>query len=128
MVQMQFMFCWNFVLRYRSVARFRTGQWRLTEKCGGKCFRVSVVLYTYGGTFEKQQLARTSEKLHGDEFQNLCSKLLILSGCTNSGAAASTVYRVAPDICSLITGLFFSFRTKMSVYVHQAESEVHRSL
>jgi hypothetical protein len=24
-----------------------------------------VVMYYYGGTFEKQQLARTSEKLHG---------------------------------------------------------------
>jgi hypothetical protein len=64
-------------------------------------------MYTYGVTFEKQQLARTSEKLHGEEFQNLFLKLLISSGCTNSGAGASTFCSVAPDIYSLITAVVF---------------------
>lgn len=82
----------------------------------------------YGSTFEKQQLARISERLICEESIPLCSKFLILSGCTNSGAEASTFYSVAPDIYSLITAVFFSFLTKMSAYTHQAESEVHRSL
>jgi len=86
-------------------------------------------MYSYAGTFEKLQLARTSEKLHDEELQNLCSKFLILSGCKNSGAGAYTFYSVAPDIYSLITAVFFSpFRTKMSADMHQAESEVHRLL
>jgi len=64
-----------------------------------------------GGTFENQQLARTSEKLHGEEFQNMCSKLLMLSECTNSGAGASTCYSVAPDIYSLITAAYIYIHT-----------------
>ena len=69
------MFCVTevFTVSYGPVAIHR-------KMLGGKCLRESVVMYYYGGTFEKQQLARSSEKLHDEEFTNLCSKLLILSG------------------------------------------------
>jgi len=107
MAQMQFMFSWNFVLRYRSVHGFVRASGDSQENVGGKCLRESVVMYYYGVTFEKQQLARTSEKLHGEEFTNLCSKFLILFGYTNSGAGASTFHSVAPDIYRLITAVFF---------------------
>jgi hypothetical protein len=80
MAQMQFMFSWNFVLRYRSVHGFVRASGDSQKNVGGKCLRESFVMYYYGGTFEKQQLARTSEKLHGGEFTNFCSKFLIFSG------------------------------------------------
>jgi hypothetical protein len=59
-------------------------------------------LYPNVCTFEKQQLARTSEKLHGEEFKNLCSKCLILSGVHKFRAGSSTFYSVATDnYCSV---------------------------
>jgi len=66
-------------LRYRNVHGFVRASGDSQKNVGGKCLKESVVLYSNGGTFEKQQLARTSEKLHGEEFKNLCSKFLILS-------------------------------------------------
>jgi len=107
MAQTQFMLCRNFVLRYRSVHGFVRASGDSQKNVGRKCIRELVVMYPYGSAFEKQRMATTSGKLHGEEFQNLCSKFLILSGCTNSGAGAFIFCSVSPDIYSLIPAVFF---------------------